>query len=123
MALEIDALISSIEDEKLQDEEREKVRDLFARIEGIKDKVRFLILLFELSLTMLDRRSWLLEALVPYSRRHLSGSPRPPSPRPSHQTRLPTLDERPLTPPLAMPVPPPRPLTTSTLRTCPSIDA
>lgn len=39
MALEIDALMSSIENEKVQDEEREKVRDLFARIEGINDKV------------------------------------------------------------------------------------
>lgn len=39
MALEIDTLIRSIEDEKVEEEELEKVRDLFARVEGISDKV------------------------------------------------------------------------------------
>lgn len=41
MALEIDALVRSIEDEKIEEEEREKSRDLLARIEGINDKVSF----------------------------------------------------------------------------------
>lgn len=39
MALEIDGLVRSIESEKIEEDEREKVRDLFARIEGINDKV------------------------------------------------------------------------------------
>ncbi|KAM0750408.1 Dbl homology domain-containing protein [Meredithblackwellia eburnea MCA 4105] len=38
MALEVDALVRSIEDEKVEEEEREKVRDVLARIDGIKDK-------------------------------------------------------------------------------------
>lgn len=40
MALEVDALVRSIEDEKIEEDEREKVRDVLARIDGIKDKVR-----------------------------------------------------------------------------------
>lgn len=39
MALEVDALVRSIEDEKVEEEEREKTRDALARIEGINDKV------------------------------------------------------------------------------------
>lgn len=39
MALEIDHLVRSIENEVLQEDERERVRDVFARIEQIKDKV------------------------------------------------------------------------------------
>ncbi|BGO98970.1 hypothetical protein JCM10021v2_002638 [Rhodotorula toruloides] len=38
MALEVDALVRSIEDEKLEEEEREKTRDALARIDGIRDK-------------------------------------------------------------------------------------
>ncbi|ORY90207.1 hypothetical protein BCR35DRAFT_299782 [Leucosporidium creatinivorum] len=38
MALEVDALVRSIEDEKIDEEAREKTRDALARIEGIKDK-------------------------------------------------------------------------------------
>lgn len=38
MALEVDALVRSIEDEKVEEEEREKTRDALARIEGINDK-------------------------------------------------------------------------------------
>ncbi|KAL8278230.1 hypothetical protein RQP46_009403 [Phenoliferia psychrophenolica] len=38
MALEVDALVRSIEDEKIEEDEREKVRDVLARIDGIKDK-------------------------------------------------------------------------------------
>ncbi|GAA5860358.1 hypothetical protein JCM8547_003474 [Rhodosporidiobolus lusitaniae] len=38
MALEVDALVRSIEDEKIEEEERERTRDIFARIDGINDK-------------------------------------------------------------------------------------
>lgn len=38
--MEIDRLVRSIENEMIDEDEREKVRDLFARIDGIKDKVR-----------------------------------------------------------------------------------
>ncbi|BGP21200.1 DH domain containing protein [Rhodotorula toruloides] len=38
MALEVDALVRSIEDEKLEEEEREKTRDALARIDGIRHK-------------------------------------------------------------------------------------
>jgi hypothetical protein len=40
MALEIDHIVRSIEDEKISEEERERTRDAWARIEGINDKVR-----------------------------------------------------------------------------------
>ncbi|GAA5854157.1 hypothetical protein JCM9279_002854 [Rhodotorula babjevae] len=38
MALEVDALVRSIEDEKVEEEERERTRDALARIDGVKDK-------------------------------------------------------------------------------------
>ncbi|GAA6044251.1 hypothetical protein JCM8097_002091 [Rhodosporidiobolus ruineniae] len=38
MALEVDALVRSIEDEKIEEEERERTRDVLARIDGINDK-------------------------------------------------------------------------------------
>ncbi|GAA5989409.1 hypothetical protein JCM11641_004820 [Rhodosporidiobolus odoratus] len=38
MALEVDALVRSIEDEKIEEEERERTRDILARIDGINDK-------------------------------------------------------------------------------------
>ena len=38
MALEVDALVRSIEDEKIEEDEREKTRDALARIDGINDK-------------------------------------------------------------------------------------
>lgn len=50
MALEIDALVRSIEDEKIEEEEREQVRDIFARVDGIKDKVRRFWMCGEVSL-------------------------------------------------------------------------
>lgn len=40
MAIECDNLVRSIEDEKIEEDEREKVRDCFARIDGIQDLVR-----------------------------------------------------------------------------------
>ncbi|GAA5909278.1 hypothetical protein JCM5296_006114 [Sporobolomyces johnsonii] len=38
MALEVDALVRSIEDEKIEEEQRERTRDVLARIDGINDK-------------------------------------------------------------------------------------
>ncbi|BGP36169.1 hypothetical protein JCM10450v2_000067 [Rhodotorula kratochvilovae] len=38
MALEVDALVRSIEDEKVEEEERERTRDALARIDGVNDK-------------------------------------------------------------------------------------
>ncbi|GAA5827936.1 hypothetical protein JCM11251_005654 [Rhodosporidiobolus azoricus] len=38
MALEVDALVRSIEDEKIEEEERQRTRDVLARIDGINDK-------------------------------------------------------------------------------------
>ncbi|PBK96765.1 Dbl homology domain-containing protein [Armillaria gallica] len=43
MVAEVEAIVRSIEDEKIQKEERDKTRDVFARIEGL-DKVRQLAL-------------------------------------------------------------------------------
>jgi hypothetical protein len=43
-AIGMDSLVKSIENEKLDQDEREKVRDLQARIESIKDQVRPLTL-------------------------------------------------------------------------------
>lgn len=61
MALEVDALVRSIEDEKIEEEQRERVstlfgavrvactdrtlqtRDVLARIDGINDKVRLFL--------------------------------------------------------------------------------
>ena len=40
MAISIDLLIRSIESELIDESEREKVRDLFARIDGVRDAVR-----------------------------------------------------------------------------------
>ena len=40
MALEIDRVVRSIEDEKVDAEQRMATRDVFARIEGINDRVR-----------------------------------------------------------------------------------
>ena len=40
MAVEIDRLVRSIENEMIAEDDRGKVRDVFARIDGIKDKVR-----------------------------------------------------------------------------------
>ena len=45
MAVEIDRLVRSIENEMIAEDDREKVRDVFARIDGIKDKVRRLFTL------------------------------------------------------------------------------
>jgi hypothetical protein len=39
MAVEIDSIVKSIESEKISEEERTKVRDIWSRIEGIVDKV------------------------------------------------------------------------------------
>lgn len=49
MALEIDALVRSIENDKLEEDEREKVRDLFARLEGLNDKVSLVSFRFDRS--------------------------------------------------------------------------
>ncbi|GAA5821860.1 hypothetical protein JCM3770_000619, partial [Rhodotorula araucariae] len=38
MALEVDALVRSIEDEKVEEDERERTRDALARIDGVNDK-------------------------------------------------------------------------------------
>lgn len=43
MVAEVETIVRSIEDEKIQKEERDKTRDVFARIEGL-DKVRQLAL-------------------------------------------------------------------------------
>lgn len=43
MVAEVESIVRSIEDEKIQKEERDKTRDIFARIEGL-DKVRQLAL-------------------------------------------------------------------------------
>jgi hypothetical protein len=41
MVAEVEKIVRSIEDEKIQQEERDKTRDALARIEGIqKNKVR-----------------------------------------------------------------------------------
>lgn len=39
MALEVDALVRSIENEKLDQLDREQARDALARIDGIRDQV------------------------------------------------------------------------------------
>ncbi|GAA6011746.1 hypothetical protein JCM11491_000737 [Sporobolomyces phaffii] len=38
MALEVDALVRSIEDEKIEEDQRERTRDVLARIDGINDR-------------------------------------------------------------------------------------
>ena len=43
MVAEVETIVRSIEDEKIQKEERDKTRDIFARIEGL-DKVKQLVL-------------------------------------------------------------------------------
>lgn len=42
MALAIHSLVRSIESEKLEEEEKARIRDVFARIESINDQVRFI---------------------------------------------------------------------------------
>lgn len=45
MVDEVEKIVRSIEDEKIQKEERDKTRDMFARIDGLeKSKVRFVVL-------------------------------------------------------------------------------
>lgn len=39
MAISIDSIVRSIEDEKISEEERDKARDVWSRIEGINEKV------------------------------------------------------------------------------------
>lgn len=46
MAIEIDRIVKSIENEKISEEERLKVRDLWARIDGVADKVSLCDLVF-----------------------------------------------------------------------------
>jgi hypothetical protein len=46
MVSEVETIVRSIEDEKIQKEERDKTRDVFARIDGLeKVKVRRMIIL------------------------------------------------------------------------------
>lgn len=40
MAIAIDGLVRSIEDEKVSEEERDRARDVWARIEDMNEKVR-----------------------------------------------------------------------------------
>lgn len=39
MAISIDSIVRSIEDEKISEEERDKARDVWSRIDGINEKV------------------------------------------------------------------------------------
>ena len=44
MAISIDGIVRSIEDGKISEEERTKARDVWSRIDGINEKVKFLLL-------------------------------------------------------------------------------
>lgn len=47
MVAEVEKIVRSIEDEKIQKEERDKTRDVLARIEGLeKNKVSILLMIF-----------------------------------------------------------------------------
>jgi len=74
MVAEVETIVRSIEDEKIQKEERDKTRDVFARIEGL-DKTRQLALP-KPSRVLLEERSC-SSGLSP-----LNGSPKPASPPP-----------------------------------------
>jgi hypothetical protein len=43
MAISIDGIVRSIEDGKISEEERSKARDVWSRIDGINEKVKYLI--------------------------------------------------------------------------------
>lgn len=43
MAVEIDSIVKSIESEKISEEERQQMRDVWSRIDGTMDKVITLI--------------------------------------------------------------------------------
>lgn len=74
MVAEVETIVRSIEDEKIQKEERDKTRDVFARIEGL-DKVKQLALP-KPSRVLLEERLC-LPGLSP-----LAGSQKPSSPPP-----------------------------------------
>jgi len=74
MVAEIENIVRSIEDEKIQKEERDKTRDVFARIEGL-DKVRQLALP-KPSRVLIEERSCTPGASP------LNGSSKPSSPPP-----------------------------------------
>jgi hypothetical protein len=46
MAVEVDSIVKSIESEKISEEERMRVRDIWSRIEGVNDKVLLFLLVF-----------------------------------------------------------------------------
>lgn len=74
MVAEVETIVRSIEDEKIQKEERDKTRDVFARIEGL-DKVRQLALP-KPSRVLIEERQCIPSPSPP------SGSPKPSSPPP-----------------------------------------
>ncbi|TFK42664.1 hypothetical protein BDQ12DRAFT_676593 [Crucibulum laeve] len=79
MVAEVETIVRSIEDEKIQKEERDKTRDVFARIEGL-DKVRQLALP-KPSRVLIEERPC-APGLSP-----LSGSPKPSSSPPTKGVR------------------------------------
>lgn len=74
MVAEVETIVRSIEDEKIQKEERDKTRDVFARIEGL-DKDRQLAL-------PKPSRVLIEERLCTPGPSPLNGSPKPSSPPP-----------------------------------------
>ncbi|RDB20988.1 hypothetical protein Hypma_011526 [Hypsizygus marmoreus] len=76
MVAEVETIVRSIEDEKIQKEERDKTRDVFARIEGL-DKVRQLALP-KPSRVLIEER----QCNPTPGMNTLSGSPKPSSPPP-----------------------------------------
>jgi hypothetical protein len=79
MVAEVETIVRSIEDEKIQKEERDKTRDVFARIEGL-DKVRQLAL-------PKPSRVLIEERQCATGLSQLNGSPKPSSPPPVINTK------------------------------------
>lgn len=73
MVAEVETIVRSIEDEKIQKEDRDKTRDVFARIEGL-DKVKQLAVPKPSRLLVEERQ--IMTATPP------NGSPKPSSPPP-----------------------------------------
>ena len=73
MVAEVETIVRSIEDEKIQKEDRDKTRDVFARIEGL-DKVK--------QLAVPKPSRLLVEERQLMSATHTNGSPKPSSPPP-----------------------------------------
>ncbi|KAL0947002.1 hypothetical protein HGRIS_013147 [Hohenbuehelia grisea] len=77
MVAEVETIVRSIEDEKIQKEERDKTRDVFARIEGL-DKVRQLALP-KPSRVLLDEKACFPGSSALTSPSKVNGSPPPAS--------------------------------------------